>query len=226
MQTEKGLINTHRISPKEHVPFHCTGCGECCRHVHQSIPLESLDVYHIAQYLRGHDTGIFCTDDFIGQYAELVLLDACGFFVLMLKTTGSDDACIFLKGNRCMIHAAKPRACRIYPFVAGITPNGQYEFLLSKERSHHFKGKIICTKTWMKRYFTVEDRAFLKLDFGSVAEIARLMRMVPESERRTAMLLFWRYRYSEFNLDQPFLPQYEKNLHLLKAALNSLIDRA
>lgn len=226
MQTEKAFMNMRRISPKEHVPFRCTGCGECCRHVHQGIPLESLDVYHIARYLREHDSESFCTDDFIGQYAELVLLDACGFFILMLRTTGPDDACIFLRDNRCMIHAAKPRACRIYPFVAGITPNGQYEFLLSNEKSHHFKGKSICTKTWMKRYFTAEDRAFLKLDFGSVAEIARLMRMVPEFKQKTAMLLFWRYRYSEFNLDQPFLPQYEKNLHLLKAALNSLIDRA
>ena len=78
----------------------------------------------------------------------------------------------------------------------------------------------------MKRYFTAEDRAFLKLDFGSAAEIARLMRMVPESDKKTAMLFFWRYRYSEFNLDQPFLSQYEKNLHLLKSALNSLVDRA
>lgn len=142
------------------------------------------------------------------------------------RTTGPDDACIFLRDNRCTIHAAKPRACRIYPFVAGITPNGQYEFLLSKEKQHHFKGKITRTKTWMKRYFTAEDRAFLKLDFGSAAEIARLMRMVPESDKRTAMLLFWRYRYSEFNLDQPFLSQYEKNLHLLKSALNALADRA
>lgn len=95
MQTEKAFMNMRRISPKEHVPFRCTGCGECCRHVHQSIPLESLDVYHIARYLREHDSESFCTDDFIGQYAELVLLDACGFFILMLRTTGPDDACIF-----------------------------------------------------------------------------------------------------------------------------------
>mgnify|MGYP004444352353 FL=1 len=113
MQTENAFLNTHRISPKEHVPFRCTGCGECCRHVHQSIPLESLDVYHIARYLREHDSESFCTDDFIGQYAELVLLDTCGFFILMLRTTGPDDACIFLRDNRCTIHAAKPRACRI-----------------------------------------------------------------------------------------------------------------
>lgn len=146
MQTEKAFMNMRRISPKEHVPFRCTGCGECCRHVHQSIPLESLDVYHIARYLREHDSDSFCTDDFIGQYAELVLLDTCGFFILMLRTTGPDDACIFLRDNRCTIHAAKPRACRIYPFVAGITPNGQYEFLLSKEKQHHFKGKITRTK--------------------------------------------------------------------------------
>lgn len=68
MQTEKAFMNMRRISPKEHVPFRCTGCGECCRHVHQSIPLESLDVYHIARYLREHDSESFCTDDFIGQY--------------------------------------------------------------------------------------------------------------------------------------------------------------
>ena len=108
MQTEKAFMNMRRISPKEHVPFRCTGCGECCRHVHQSIPLESLDVYHIARYLREHDSDSFCTDDFIGQYAELVLLDTCGFFILMLRTTGPDDACIFLRDNRCTIHAAKP----------------------------------------------------------------------------------------------------------------------
>lgn len=141
MQTEKAFMNMRRISPKEHVPFRCTGCGECCRHVHQSIPLESLDVYHIARYLREHDSDSFCTDDFIGQYAELVLLDTCGFFILMLRTTGPDDACIFLRDNRCTIHAAKPRACRIYPFVAGITPNGQYEFLLSKEKQHHLRAR-------------------------------------------------------------------------------------
>lgn len=125
MNIEEVLSTTHRISPRERVPFHCTCCGECCRHVRQSVPLESPDVFRLTRLLREKDKGIICMDDFIARYTELALLDECGYFMLMLKVTGVDDACIFLKENRCMVHAAKPRTCRIYPFVAGIGDDGQ-----------------------------------------------------------------------------------------------------
>ncbi|MFR1480858.1 MAG: YkgJ family cysteine cluster protein [Hydrogeniiclostridium mannosilyticum] len=39
--------------------------------------------------------------------------------VFMLKTVGADDACIFLKDNRCTIHSVHPRACRTYPIAVG-----------------------------------------------------------------------------------------------------------
>ena len=48
MNIEEVLSTTHRISPRERVPFHCTCCGECCRHVRQSVPLESPDVFRLA----------------------------------------------------------------------------------------------------------------------------------------------------------------------------------
>ena len=67
----------------------------------------------LPRLLREKDKGIICMDDFIARYTELALLDECGYFMLMLKVTGVDDACIFLKENRCMVHAAKPRTCRI-----------------------------------------------------------------------------------------------------------------
>ena len=102
MNIEEVLSTTHRISPRERVPFHCTCCGECCRHVRQSVPLESPDVFRLTRLLRERDKGIICMDDFVARYTELALLDECGYFMLMLKVTGVDDACIFLKENRCM----------------------------------------------------------------------------------------------------------------------------
>lgn len=83
MNIEEVLSTTHRISPRERVPFHCTCCGECCRHVRQSVPLESPDVFRLTRLLREKDKGIICMDDFIARYTELALLDECGYFMLM-----------------------------------------------------------------------------------------------------------------------------------------------
>ena len=114
MNIEEVLATTHRVSSCDRIPFRCTCCGECCRHVRQSVPVESLDAFRLAKLLRTRDEEITCMDDFIERYTELALLDECGYFMLMLKVTGKDDACIFLRDNRCVVHVAKPRACRIY----------------------------------------------------------------------------------------------------------------
>ncbi len=225
MTMEEVLSTMHRVSLHNRIPFHCTCCGECCRHVRQSVPVESLDAFRLARFLRETDEEIICIDDFIERYTELALMDECGYFMLMLKVAGADDACIFLKENRCAVHAAKPRTCRIYPFVAGIGADGRPEYSVSREKTHHFKGSTVHVKTWMKRRFTEEDQTFLQMDLGSALDIARLMRRVPETHRTQAMLLFWRYKYSDFDLDQPFLDQYAKNLLKLKAALSMLASQ-
>ncbi len=222
MTIEEVLSTTHRVSLHDRIPFRCTCCGECCRHVRQSVPVESLDAFRLTRLLRERDEEILCMDDFVERYTELALLDECGYFMLMLKVAGADDACIFLKENRCAVHAAKPRTCRLYPFVAGIGDDGRPEYLVSREKTHHFKGPAVHVKTWMKRRFTEEDQTFLRMDLGSALDIARLMRRVPETHRQQAMFLFWRYKYSDFNLDQPFLDQYTNNLLKLKAALSLL----
>ena len=225
MNIEEVLATTHRVSSCDRIPFRCTCCGACCRHVRQSVPVESLDAFRLTQLLRTRNKEIVCMDDFVERYTELALLDECGYFMLMLKVTGKDDACIFLQGNRCVVHKEKPRTCRIYPFVAGIGDNGRPEYLVSREKTHHFKGPSVHVKSWMKRWFTAEDRAFLQLDLDSAPEIARLMRRIPETHRQQAMLLFWRYKYSDFNLERPFLGQYEKNLQRLIAALSQLAEQ-
>lgn len=76
-------------------------------------------------------------DDVLAAYAEPVLLHESGYLVFMLKTVGEDDACIFLKENKCTIHSVNPRACRTYPISVGPDAKGGYEQFISMEQPHH-----------------------------------------------------------------------------------------
>lgn len=217
------LTTTFRISSKERIPFRCISCGECCRHVQQSVPLESLDVFRLTKLLKAADKNIDCMDDFLERYAEMALIGESGYFMFMLRVTGPDDACIFLQDNRCMVHKAKPRTCRIYPFVAGPDERGGFEYLVSKEKTHHFKGPAVNAKSWMKKNFSDEDREFLKLDVGTAGKIAQLLLRIPEEKKSQAVLLFWRYKYSEYELEKPFMEQYQHNILALIQALKVLL---
>lgn len=209
------------LTPSDRFPFKCRMCGACCRHVRESVPLESLDVFRLAKYLRdkGEDAGGM--EDVLAAYALPVLLSENGYTAFMLKTVGADDACIFLKDNRCTVHPAKPRACRTYPVAVGPYELGGYEQYLSMEQPHHYKGPQMSVKKWVQRYCSRQDFEFLNVDIGSAQEIERLLQKIPEEARKRAMVMFLFYKYSAFDLDKPFMEQFtENNQKLLEALRN------
>lgn len=219
--TDQNLV---RLSPKEQVPFRCIGCGACCKHVHMQVPVETLDAFRIVKHLQQQGEDIECMDDFWERYTEPALLNECGFFVYFLKTQGPEEACIFLQDNRCRIHTVNPRACRIYPLVVDPKENGRYEYLVSYERKQHFKGPKVHVKTWMKKRFGEEDRAFLTADFGSAKELAQLLRQIPDKRKKRALMCFHWAKYGNFDTGKPFLPQYERNLKVLREYLKELTE--
>lgn len=223
MKTER-YPNLIRLSSKEQVPFRCIGCGECCKHVHMQVPVETLDAFRIVKHLQQQGEDIECMDDFWERYTEPALLNECGFFVYFLKTQGPEEACIFLQDNRCRIHTVNPRACRIYPFIVDPKENGRYEYLISYERKQHFKGPRVHVKTWMKKRFDEEDRAFLIADFGSAKELAQLLRQIPDERKKEAVMCFHWAKYGNFDTGKPFLPQYERNLKALREYLKEFTE--
>lgn len=216
------LPNTRPVTSSEQVSFHCKHCGACCRHVRESVPLNTLDAYRLAKYLRGRGENITCLDKIFACYAEPVLLDKSGYTVYMLKSTGPDDDCIFLKDNRCTIQQAKPTACRLYPFAVEPAQNGGCKYLLSMEQAHHFKGGQVQAGRWMKKYFSPEDREFMRIDMGSAPEIAMLMRKIPDFEQNCAITQYLWYRFSDFDLGRPMVEQYRQNTLKLIAALKKM----
>ena len=213
-----------RVTPSTKIRFKCTGCGDCCRHVKETVPVDSQDAFRIAKYLMETGEDVFCIDQFLLEYATPALLNECGYFVYFLKSVGEDDACVFLKDNRCTIHEAKPRACRLYPFMVEPNESGEHRYLYSRERTHHFRGPIVETRSWMKKNFLKEDRAFMQADYSKVRLIAMLLKEIPENRITEAALHLQRLLYSEYELDAPFLEQFQRNQEKLLAILARMAD--
>lgn len=213
------LRNVERLTPSTKIRFKCSGCAECCRHVKATVPVDCQDAFYLTKHLRDIGLDIYCVDQVLSEFAEPELLDECGYFVYFLKSVGTDDSCIFLNENRCAVQKAKPLACRLYPFVVDPGKSGTFHYLYSKERTHHFHGPLVETRSWMKKNFPQESRAFLQTDYAKVKPISRLLRSIPEHRKTEALLHFHRLRYSEYDLDKPFLEQFQRNQEKLLAIL-------
>ena len=218
------LLKMVPIQSSEHFPFRCRMCGACCRHVKESVPMESLDAFRLARFLRDRGENIHSMDDVLELYADPVLLHESGYMVFMLKTVGPEDACIFLKDNRCTIHEANPRACRTYPISVGPDGHGGHEQYLSMEQLHHFDGPQMSVKKWVRNRCSQEDFEFWETDVGSAREIAMLLEKIPQNKMKQALMLFLRYKYSDFDLDQPFIRQFKSNNERLLHALRNLAE--
>ena len=213
-----------RVTPSEKIRFRCTLCGACCRNVKETVPVSCQDAFYLTKHLRDQGIDIYCVDQFLEQYAEPALLDECGFFVYFLKSVGEDNACIFLKDSRCSVQEAKPLACRLYPFMVDPNGSGSFRYLYSSERAHHFCGPVVETRSWMKKNFSQESRAFMQAEFTQARHIAALLRRIPEHRKTEALLHFHRLRFSELELDKTFLEQYQRNQMKLLAILSRMAD--
>jgi Fe-S-cluster containining protein len=218
------MKNAVRVTPSAKIRFKCTGCGDCCRHVKETVPVDSQDAFYLTKHLRDLGMDIYCVDQFLEQYAEPALLDECGFFVYFLKSVGKDNACIFLKDNRCSVQEVKPLACKLYPFMVDPNESGNFRYLYSRERTHHFHGPAVETRSWMKKNFPQESRAFMQVEYTQAGPIAAQLRNIQEHRKTEALLHFHRLRYSELDLDKPFQEQFQRNQEKLIEILSRMAD--
>lgn len=217
-------FNVKPLGKREQFTFKCTRCGDCCRGIKESVMLESLDAYRLARLLRQTDSSIQTMDDMLLKYATPVPLTDNGFPIYVLKTLGEDDTCIFLKDNRCSVYSARPRTCRLYPITVGPSERGRdFEYLLCREKPHHFVGGTVRTKDWLRDNFKREDQEFVLAEYGTIAKIGWLMDKISEHKQPQAIVALLFARYYDFDLDAPFMPQFRSNMQKLEKKLAALI---
>ena len=186
--------------------------------------VESLDAFRLVKFFRDHGRPYMTMDEFYAQYATPLPI-ARGYPIFMMNTDGPDEACVFLKDGACSVYPARPRTCRLYPFSVGPGQHGRdFIWYQCLDAEHHFCGGQVLVKDWAYQNFNREDREFVKREFDSCVKIGALLAKMDTSVYEHALpmiLLLW---YSEFDMEQPFLPQYDSNLRLLMDYLRSLVD--
>ena len=213
------------VRPKDWVPFRCRLCGNCCRDLRGNLMPEQLDAYRLARFLRERGEVEFM-EDFYTKYTYPDMLE--GFFpVFLMNTVGPNDSCVFLKDGRCSVYEARPRVCRLYPFTAFPGQRGKaFNFFRCMDsHSAHFSDGKILVKDWMYQNFSREDREFLTAESRNLLELGQLLKAISQDQLKENLFQILYYRYYNFDLDQPFMPQYEKNTEELKHILQDIVGR-
>lgn len=200
------------ISSNAKIPFRCQRCGKCCRGIQDSLMLEPIDVFHLARFLHETDNSISCPDDFLEKYAHASAIEG-NYPVYLINTVGDDASCVFLDNeNHCTVYGGRPLVCRMFPF--GVAPGikgSDFRFYICEDHSHHFGTGQVIAKNWISDNFSKEARAFIRMETALLADIGKpLARLSAEAYGEKAFLLLY-YLYSKYDLDKPFIAQYEQN---------------
>ena len=213
------------VRPKDWVPFRCRLCGNCCRNLRGNLMPEQIGAYRLARFLRERGE-VEYMEDFYTRYTYPDVLE--DFFpVFLINTVDPDDSCVFLKDGRCSVYEARPRVCRLYPFTAFPGQRGKafHFFQCMDNNSAHFSDGKILVKDWMYQNFSREDREFLTTESDTLIELGRLLKAMSTDGRKESLFQILYYRYYNYDLDQPFMPQYKENTEELKRILQELLRR-
>lgn len=225
-QKEQQFWEAKPVRDKDWINFHCQLCGQCCRNLKDAVMVESLDAYRITQHLRDHGHPGVEMGDFFVEYTEAQLLEG-KLPIMLLNTVGEDHACVFLKDNRCSIYPARPRTCRHYPFSVAPGRRGRdFEWFLCMDKTFHLTGGRVLVKEWINRNFPREEREFLKQDYTFFAQLGKLLDKVDDSNFMTFQKQFLTLKYFMYDLDEPFLPQHERNIRALLKRVSDLAGKA
>ena len=154
---------------------------------------------------------------------DKVMVEGLDGFRLM--SAGPEEACVFLKDGACSVYPARPRTCRLYPFSVGPGQRGQdFVWYQCLDAEHHFCGGRVQMKDWAYQNFNREDREFVKREYDSCTKIGALLAKIDLSTYEQALPMILLLRYSEFDVEQPFLPQYDHNLRLLMDYLGNMVS--
>ena len=220
------MSTLNRVRPKDWACFRCRQCADCCRDLEERFMLEPLDAYDLARCLRKQGMAT-STHDVCERYAHTDLLEGC-LPIYLMNTVEDDHACVFLKDGRCSVYAGRPHMCRIYPFFACPGERGKaYEvFQCMDSHASHFAGGKVLVKDWLYDNFSKERRGIMTAEAAVLPKLSCLLRGVNFNENKTGLFQILHYRYYNYDLDEPFLPQYMNNMAALEQFLRAQLGEA
>lgn len=207
------------VRPKDWMCFQCRRCAGCCRDLEGQLMLEPLDAYRLARCLRDQgDAGSI--HDVYERYAHTDLLEG-RLPIYLMNTVGDDHACVLLKDGRCSAYEGRPSVCRIYPLSVRPGQRGKpFEYYRCVDQhAAHFSDGRMQVKDWLHENFSRESREFWAAEGSALPTLGCLLNKLDAGKLRASLFQIRYYRYYNYELDLPFLPQYQKNMAALEQFL-------
>jgi len=211
--------NIEQIAAKDTFAFECQRCGACCQNVKKTVMVESLDLFRLAKHLN------ISTAEASAEYTEMAVI-AWGVPILVMKTQGENDACVFFKSGKCGIWEHKPRICATYPLVAGPDDENEKNFIVFKspERQFHYSEKKHIAGEWVTDKMDGEAYDYVIAEYKLLRELGKILCLLPRELEKDVMEQMLLYRFIMFDTDKDFMKQFMRNMALLKARLQQLLN--
>lgn len=192
--------------------FTCRRCGACCRNLKEQFMLGALDAYRLGNFLKKHMDDIQTIEDVFSKYAHIGTIME-GYPVYLMNTCGKDDACVFLENGCCSVYESRPGVCRLYPLTVDISADGKRPLFYQCLDRHkaHFNGGEWNIGEWIKHNFPDEAQAYLLEESEVLLKIGHLIRQIGIQRTQEYLFPLLYFRYFNYDLDQPFMPQYRQN---------------
>ena len=210
------MMNEHRcFSSVDMVRLQCgacSGCGECCRGMGDTIHLDPYDIWQLGTHL--HKT-------FEELNGHEIMLHAEDGIILPHLASDETGACVFLSENgTCSIHSFRPGLCRLFPLGREYDDAGMHYFMTEPGCPMPGKSKVKISR-WLdiqdlpsyERYMT-SWHAFVKKAKSAVAA-----QQDEEYAARISMFLLQVFFAAPYDPAQDFYSVFALRLKHASAAL-------
>lgn len=125
----------------------CKGCSACCKGMGDSVILDPLDVWRLRAATGSSFEQLMAGQIGLGVYDGVILPH--------LMMCGADEHCAFLgqpedgaMNGRCLVHAARPGLCRLFP-LGRVYENGGFGYILQTGECRHTNRSKVKVSKWL-----------------------------------------------------------------------------
>ena len=232
MRPEDMMIATkNRLKPGQTFRFHCDQCGDCCRH-RTDILLTPFDLNRIARHLGTKPQEV------VERYCIVYVGESSRFPLVLLKAVGKDEACPFLKDNRCSIHQHKPTVCALFPLGRAMIYDRKADSGSRQERKlFYFLQDIRCgtkdethtVKEWLGEFDLADSEVWFFAWSDALARLSvgihALEKIVPERVMQMVFNTIFNTIYLNYYSGMDFMQQFRANAEKAETLLRDLKEK-
>jgi len=220
-----------QVGLKDGFRFNCLSCGKCCTQ-REDILLSPMDLFRIAHYLGKSNK------DIIETYCDVYTGESSRIPIVRLMPKGENRDCPLLENNRCIVHAAKPSVCALFPLgrFVKFTSDDAENLNDAELQIGYLRNPTGCggraynkVKRWLESFgIDPDDKPYL-LWTKTTAQLGNFIRTLENQERKipdAGFKTIWNIAgellYLRYDTQKEFTAQFESNIEEMWCMIEKL----